>query len=159
MDAVLAALRVFDPDVAPLDLTAARVSHTIAASLWQALPDEHEARAFESEELLTANGASVLPHDTAERITLHLGFHHLAVRTTVEAAWHAWPGFCRVDAVETYNTCMYPDSLRWYIVRAGTHLYPMRCDVGPDPVLADHVADQFPNSTFLPARDPDDGKS
>ncbi len=131
---VLSTLRQFDPTAALLDLPQAWASRDLVAALWKALPDEYCAYKFESEEALTEHGAAVLNRDLAEPVTLHLGWETFCVRATLEAAWYAWPKFCHTS-LEAYNTCLYPESLRWYIVRAGRNLYPMDCGAGAKPEL------------------------
>lgn len=40
-------------------------------------------------------------------------------------AWDVWYELKNIDTVETYNVCVYPHSINWYIIRAGENLYPM----------------------------------
>lgn len=132
--AVLKALHAYDPESALLTLPDAWASRELAGRLWKALPDESDAYAFESVEALTAAGEAVLEAPPGDPVTLHLGWDTFAVRTTLQAAWHAWPHFHDVS-IDAHNVLVYPDSVRWYIARAGTHLYPMTCASGPEPVL------------------------
>jgi hypothetical protein len=137
VDSVLVALRELDPAASLLEAPEAWARRDLVASLWNALPEEDAAYRFESEEVLTREGAVVLEGGPGESVVLHLGWETFCVRTTLEAAWYGWPRFCRAST-EAYNACVYPDSLSWYVVRAGTNLYPMDCRGGSSPHLRVH---------------------
>lgn len=132
--AVLTALHTRDPDAALLALVDAWVSRDIVARLWESLPDESSACVFPTEEALTTEGARLLPAPLDTPVVLHLGWETFCVRTTLDAAWYTWPAFCH-SGTEAYNACVYPESLEWYIVRAGTSLYPMECLSGAEPAM------------------------
>lgn len=131
---MLTSLRTMDPGATLLPLVDARVSRDVVARLWESLPDESSARVFPTEEGLTTEGAPLLHAPLDTPVVLHLGWDTFCMRTTLEAAWYTWPAFCH-SSTEAYNACVYPDSLEWYIVRAGTSLYPMECLSGAEPAM------------------------
>jgi hypothetical protein len=132
--AVLAALREIDAAAALLPLPEAWASRELAERLWNALPDESEGYAFSTVAEMTAAGQAMVAALPDEGVVLHLGWDSFAIRTTLRAAWDAWPRFCDVS-IAAHNALVYPDSLRWYVVRAGACLYPMTCEHGETPVL------------------------
>jgi hypothetical protein len=129
---VMGALQRRDVSAALLDLPSARASRVLSAKLWDALPGEHVGQMFGTPDEAAA-AALAFVKDPDAPVTLHLGFAELAVRTSAGSALQAWPEFCH-EATELFNACLYPDDLAWYVVLAGSHVYPMRCDAGAAPV-------------------------
>jgi hypothetical protein len=124
----LQALLTCDPTTAIASLKHSRTSRRqTVRRLWDALPDESDAYSFKSIDELVASGSWCLAGLGDPTVTLHLGWDELCFLATLQAAWSAWPAFAS-SSVDAFNCCIYPESLEWYIVRAGTHLYPMEHD-------------------------------
>jgi len=121
---VLDALRRHDPVSTAATLPAARASREIVRHLWDTLPDESEAFVFASPRDLVSRGAWCLDRIANPAVTLHLGWDDMCFRSTLRAAWSAWPEFAS-SSTDAFNCCIYPDSFDWHIVCAGVHLYPM----------------------------------
>ena len=126
LTAVQQALQHADDRAAPLSLAAALASKELVRHLWDALPAEASAYRYASIEQLTTDGRWCVAHALDERVTLHLGWDVIGFTTSVQAAWEMWPSFATLNT-DTYNVCVYPESLGWYIIRAGTRLYPIDC--------------------------------
>jgi hypothetical protein len=124
--AIEASLMGIDPNVKLLPIEKALVSQTIVNKLWDILPDEHLSYHYASVEELKINGQGFLIGDPDSPVILHFGWDVLAVTTTLRAAWEAVTTYSEIS-IDTYNTCIYPASLDWYVIRAGTNLYPMDC--------------------------------
>jgi hypothetical protein len=124
---ILSALQVVDPAASVLPLDQALASRELVLQLWKLLPEETDAYHFDSPEALTENGKAWIEPRANQRVTLHLGWDVLCFSTTVAAAWETWPRFCQ-RTTDTYNTCLYPEALDWYLIRAGNFLYPMVCN-------------------------------
>jgi hypothetical protein len=131
---ILADLRSVDPlaEVAPL--AALLASKAVVAELWRLAPDESQAFRFDSPEALATEGRWSIEGFGAPRVTLHLGWDNLCFLCSLEASWSAWPLFCRLTT-ETFNAAVYPDTLDWVFLRAGSNLYPLLLNSGPDPRL------------------------
>src|SRR5512133_2127691 len=121
---ILAALRETDASSCVLDMAGSRSARVIAKRLWDLLPDEHTSYGFDSPEELMTSGSWCLDGLGDPRITLCLGWDGLSFQSSLHAAWLGWPKFASRSA-ETFNALVFPDSLEWYIVRAGRRLYPM----------------------------------
>jgi hypothetical protein len=70
---------------------------------------------------------------------LHLGWDAPSFSTTLEAAWKGHPNFFELNT-DTYNSCVYPGSFEWYVIRAGRNLYPMNCSLNEKPQIAANEA-------------------
>lgn len=122
---ILSALLQVDAHASLLPVEKATASRILVKKLWDILPGEHESFQFDSVDEQTAKGGKYLPAaDFNQNITLHLGWDILSFRCSFEAAWHTWEIFNTLNT-DTFNCCIYPESLEWYIVRAGNNLYPM----------------------------------
>ena len=127
---ILQELMRTDPQAAPLPIAQAVASRSLVQQLWDALPDESESILFEDFETQTTQGISHVPTtDFSQQVTVHLGWDLLAFSCSLEAAWHSWAGFNSLST-DTFNCCIYPPSLSWYVMREGHNLYPMKC-AGP----------------------------
>jgi hypothetical protein len=131
---ILVALSPLDPLVQPLALEKARVSRTVINTLWDALPPEHLAYQCSSIEALKMRGQQFLSDKLDTPIILHCGWDMVAFATTVRAAWETMETYYHLST-EGYNTCMYPESFNWFVIRAGKNLYPMDCGVAETPTL------------------------
>jgi hypothetical protein len=131
---ILTDLRSVDPlaDVAPLATLLA--SKAVVSDLWQLAPDESQAFRFASPEALANEGRWSIAGLGCPRVTLHLGWDNLCFLCSLEASWSAWPLFCHLTT-ETFNAAVYPDTLEWVVLRAGSHLYPLLLNSGRDPKL------------------------
>lgn len=141
--AIRSALSVVDPNAHPLTVEAALVSRTLTKQLWEILPDEHFSYRFGTIDELENSGKRLFKDHFDVPVTLHLGWDTLAFSTTLRAAWETMASYYKIDTIDTYNTCIYPNSLNWYVVRAGTHLYPMDCLSGETGRLIDLENDSF----------------
>lgn len=122
---ILAELFKIDRNASLLTTENSIASRTLVKKLWDALPDEHESYQFNGTSEQTAHAAASLPvADPAQNVTLHLGWDLLCFSCSFKAAWHAWDNFNTINT-DTFNSCIYPEDLEWYIVRAGNNLYPM----------------------------------
>jgi hypothetical protein len=132
--AIEASLISIDPNVRLLPVEKALVSRTVVKKLWDLLPDEHLSYRYASVQELKINGQGFLIGDSETPVLLHFGWDVLAVTTTLRAAWEAITTYSEIS-IDTYNTCIYPASLDWYVIRAGTNLYPMDCLSGDTATL------------------------
>ncbi|MGV3657057.1 MAG: hypothetical protein ACO1NX_03850 [Chitinophagaceae bacterium] len=122
---ILSALQEVDAQACMHSIEKAVASRSLVKKLWEALPDEKYGYPFVSIEEQTNAGSAYLPTgDFNQKVTLHLGWDVLSFSCSLDAAWHTWKNFDMSDP-EFYNCCIYPDSLEWYIIRAGNNLYPM----------------------------------
>ncbi len=122
---ILNEIKQFDEHACLLPVNKAMASRSLIKKLWDFLPGEQDSIVFNDIEEQTLKGLHTLPAtDLAQRITLHLGWDCLSFSCTLSAAWNAWDKFCLLST-ETYNCCIYPNDLDWFIVRAGINLYPM----------------------------------
>lgn len=100
-------------------------SRHLVKELWDLLPPEQDAIQFNDVQQQTRTGLENLAIQNIEQpVTLHLGWDVLAFSCTLEAAWFSWEFFAHIDT-ETWNCCIYPEDLGWFVVRAGSGLYPM----------------------------------
>jgi hypothetical protein len=126
IEQIVQALSAADPNASILSLEKAVASRSLVKKLWDLLPNEQESHVFITVEDQTNKGRALLPASNFSLpVTLHLGWDILAFSCTLEAAWHTWQKFSTLIGTETFNCCIYPDSLEWYVVRAGGNLYPM----------------------------------
>lgn len=124
---ILAELSVLDPGAALLPIEKAVASRALVKQLWELLPEEKNCYAFEGVEEQTLTGRALLPAtDALQPVTLHLGWDVLGFSCSLEAAWTGWKNFHTLTTTESFNCCIYPTHLEWYVVRAGYNLYPMR---------------------------------
>jgi hypothetical protein len=131
---ILAPLREIDPTSCAVDMAESMTARVLARRLWDLLPEEHTSYAFDSPEELTTSGSWCLNGLGNPRITLCLGWNGLGVRSSLQAAWLGWPGFASLNT-DTFNSLIVPESLEWYIARAGRRLYPMTCRGSERPEL------------------------
>ncbi len=131
---ILTDLRSVDPlaEVAPLATLLA--SKSVVSDLWKLAPDESQAFRFESPEALTTEGGWSIESFGSPRVTLHLGWDNLCFLCSLDASWSAWPLFCHLTT-DTFNAAVYPDTLEWAVLRAGSHLYPLLLNRGPEPEI------------------------
>jgi hypothetical protein len=123
---ILSTLQTVDPNAALVPVPLAIASKALIKHLWQVLPAEYNAYRFASVEHLVAEGQWCIAPYGQDRITFHCGWDVVAYTTTTQAAWTTWPLFANLN-LDTYNCCIYPESLAWYIIRAGWYLYPVDC--------------------------------
>jgi hypothetical protein len=122
---ILSKLLQVDAQASLLPVEKATASRILVKKLWEVLPEEHESCQFENVEEQTTKGRGYLPtNEFSQNVTLHLGWDVLSFSCTLEAAWQSWKDFNALN-IDTFNCCIYPDSLGWYIIRAGNNLYPM----------------------------------
>ncbi len=126
---ILAGLRSIDPLAEAAPLATLLASKAMVRELWQLAPDESQAFRFDSPEALTTDGRWSIESFGPSPVTLHLGWDCLCFLCSLEAAWSAWPLFCRATT-DTFNAAVYPETLEWVVLRAGSHLYPLRLDRG-----------------------------
>ena len=101
-------------------------SRTLNKILWDLLPDESESIQFTDINEQTNKGLEIFPTtDLKQIVTLHLGWDMLSFSCSLESAWFSWTNFHSLDT-NTYNCCIYPENLDWFIIRAGSNLYPMK---------------------------------
>jgi hypothetical protein len=113
---ILQELLRIEPQAGVLPVEQAIASRSLVQKLWDALPDETQ----------TTQGKTHLPTtDFNQQVTLHLGWDLLAFSCTLQAAWYGWRQFHSLNT-DTFNCCIYPPTLDWYIIRAGHNLYPMQ---------------------------------
>lgn len=110
------------------------MTEALTREMWDRLPEESFSYLYESPHDLMARGAWCIRDLPNQPVTMQLGFAQLSFRCTLQAAWEAWPRFAYLST-DTYNSCVFPDDFGWYIVRAGSHLYPMLCTTGETPSL------------------------
>ncbi|MFA6956484.1 MAG: hypothetical protein WC538_11495 [Thermoanaerobaculia bacterium] len=134
VSAILAALREIDPSSSVVDMAGAMSARVLVKRLWDLLPDEHHAYAFESLDELITQGSWCLNGLGDPRVTLCLGWDGLSVHSSLHAAWTAWPRFASLNTA-TFNSLIVPESLAWYIARSGQRLYPMNCSASARPEL------------------------
>jgi hypothetical protein len=139
ISSILDALNVFDKNAKLLSLEEAINSRDLIKKFWDALPGEHNAFHYESVEEMIREGEKFLPSDKKLQITLHLGWDVLSFSTTLEAAWKADSEIFELNT-ETYNSCIYPGSFEWYVIRAGRYLYPMNCLLNEKPQITTNEA-------------------
>lgn len=99
-------------------------SRALIKKLWDALPDEQYSYQFNNTGEQTEKGKAYLPQDLTQTVTMHLGWDVMCFTCSLEAAWFAWNNFNTMNT-DTFNCCIYPAGLEWYIIRAGNALYPM----------------------------------
>lgn len=131
---VLASLRERDSSSSVVDVAGVMSARKLAQRLWDLLPEEHDSYGFESLDELITKGSWCLNGLGDPQITLCLGWDGFSFRTSLQAAWLGWPKFASLNTA-TFNSLIFPDSLEWYIVRAGRRLYPMRCSSSERPEL------------------------
>lgn len=122
---ILLELNKIDNNSFLLPLEKAIASRALNKTLWDFLPDESESFQFSGIDEQMIKGKEMLPTtDLKQIITLHLGWDTLSFSCSLEAAWFAWINFKSLNT-DTFNCCIYPENLDWYIIRAGSNLYPM----------------------------------
>lgn len=122
---ILLELSKGDPGAFLLPVEKALASRALVKKLWDLLPGEQYCYTFNSVEEQTRDGGTLLPSlDLTQKVVLHLGWDVLGFSCSLEAAWQTWPNFSHLDT-DTFNCCVYPEDLDWYVVRAGASLYPM----------------------------------
>jgi hypothetical protein len=130
------ALTVYDSESRPATLEESLVSKHNIKILWDALPNEWLSYTYEAPEDHCAKGFWCLNGLGNPIVTLHLGYETLCFVTTLKAAWAVWHLFDRLDNVhEGGNACIYPSNFDWYLIRAGSSLYPMECSRTQQPEL------------------------
>ncbi|MBF9223042.1 hypothetical protein [Hymenobacter ruricola] len=130
VEQVVQALATVDPSARATRVEQAVASRALVGKLWDLLPDEHKSFQFKSGEEMLRNGRDYLPATGHQQpVILHLGWDILSFSCSFEAAWLAWPDFHKLGQ-EAFNSCVYPANLAWYIIRAGTNLYPMVLENG-----------------------------
>ena len=134
LTAVLDALVSLEPSSRTATLSEALASQRVVRLLWDQLPEEHLAHQYPSPFETTSQALWCLSGLGNPNVTLHLGWGGLSFATSLSAAWTAWPTFAALTT-DTYNSCIYPPTLQWYLIRAGRHLYPMDCRTSERPVL------------------------
>ena len=135
IDKIMNSVCKISPNSNLLMLGEAFVSRQMIKKLWDYLPEEVDAFSYESIDRLTSVGRDFLPTNMDSTVILHVGWDVLSFRTTLRAAWEGYPTFCNLD-IEAFNICIYPDSVKWYVICAGQHLYPMDCRGGQQPIIA-----------------------
>ena len=126
MQSILSALLAIDQNATVLTIDKAVASRTLVKTLWDLLPVEQESHAYDTIAEQTTQALNYLPTtDLTQNVTLQLGWDLLCFNCTLEAAWHAWQNFNTLD-IDTFNCCIYPEHLEWYMVRAGNNFYPMQ---------------------------------
>ena len=123
---ILADLRKIDnnAEISPVEQSIA--GRELIKQFWDLLPEENQSHCFENVSDQTVNGRILLPAtDFTQKINLHLGWDILSFTCSLLAAWQQWEYFSSINT-DTYNCCIFPDSLEWYVIRAGNNLYPMK---------------------------------
>lgn len=125
IQSILSSLAALDAKASLLPMEKAIASRTLVKKLWDLLPEEYESYYLADEENLTDALIKYLPTvSLSQNVTLHLGWDVLSFSCTLEAAWFGWRNYNSIS-IDTFNSCIYPDSLDWYIIRAGNNFYPM----------------------------------
>lgn len=132
--AISSALASLDPDSRISTIQEALTAQRIVKRLWDLLPNEFYSYTYSSPAQIVSQGSWCLRGLGNPLVLFQLGWGALSFRTTLQAAWKAWPNFADL-CTETFNTCIVPDSMEWYLIRAGRHLYPMRCSSSETPTL------------------------
>jgi hypothetical protein len=128
---ILVELQKLDSQAQLIEIEKALASWNLIKQLWSYLPEEPLAKQFKDLQMQTVQGKVWLPKQVDnEVVILHLGWDVLCFQCSLNSAWETWINYCRLHSSETYNACIYPTNLRWYIVRAGTNLYPMIFEEG-----------------------------
>lgn len=123
---ILGELQKVDPNSFLLPMEKAIASRTLSKTLWEMLPDEMDSIQFNDIPEQIVKGRAFLPEPHLKQIvTLHLGWDTLSFSCSFEAAWFAWNGFHSLGT-DTFNCCIYPENIDWFIIRAGANLYPMK---------------------------------
>lgn len=125
IQSILSGLSQVDVKASLLPIEKAIASRILIKKLWDALPDEYDSYQFDDIEEQTTKGKKYLPTvDFNQSVTIHLGWDIMSFACSLDAAWQSWKYFHALS-IDTFNCCIYPDNLEWYIVRAGNNLYPM----------------------------------
>jgi hypothetical protein len=123
---IIVELQRIDSEARLVEIEKALASRDLIKQLWSYLPEESLAKQFKDLEAQTIQGKVWLPRQVEnEVVILHLGWDVLCFQCSLISAWETWTKYCRLHSSNTYNACIYPTNLQWYIVRAGTNLYPM----------------------------------
>jgi len=122
---ILSELTKVDPASFLQPIEKAVASRSLVKKLWDLLPDEQDCFGFNSVEEQTIAGRLLLPtSNLTQVVTMHLGWDVLSFSCSLEAAWQTWLHFNTLNT-DTFNCCIYPANIDWYVVRAGTNFYPM----------------------------------
>jgi hypothetical protein len=125
IQSILSELLQIDAKASLLSIDKAIASRILVKKLWDVLPDEEDSYQFNDIDDQTNKATEYLPiGDFTQNVTLHLGWDVMSFVCSLEAAWFAWKNFNTLST-DTFNCCIYPDNLEWYIIRAGNNLYPM----------------------------------
>jgi hypothetical protein len=122
---ILSELSQIDAKVSLFSIERAIASRILIKKLWDALPNEQDSYHYNDIDEQTIKAKEYLPTvDLTENVSLHLGWDVLGFTCSMEAAWYTWKNFNTLST-DTFNCCIYPQHLEWYIIRAGNSLYPM----------------------------------
>lgn len=128
LSTILGELHSIDLNATQRPAAVSLASRNLVKELWGNLPEEHSALKFNDIREQTEKGKNRLPtRNFDEIITVHFGWDILCFECSLGAAWNSWINFCG-NSPETFNCCIYPNDLDWFIIRAGTNLYPMKID-------------------------------
>ena len=123
---ILEILKVNDNNARSLDIDEIISSRETAKVLWNMLPDEFDAYRYSNLDEQRVKGSKFLEKKQLDKkVIIHFAWDSLCFETTLENAWNSWYELNNLDSVETYNTCIFPLPVDWYIIRAGVNLYPM----------------------------------
>jgi hypothetical protein len=123
---ILNELIIIDKNAKQLPLNLSLASQNLTGKLWKFAPEEYGAYKFRNIKQQTEEGKELLPtKNFNENVTIHFGWNTLSFDTSLNAAWFSWIKFCQSNT-DTFNCCLYPKNLDWYVLRAGTNLYPMK---------------------------------
>lgn len=128
------ALLSIDPNSRPTTTEESKAFQTVAKHLWELLPDENDSYTYDSPADLLSRGSWCLQGLGNPNVVFQLGWSGISFHTSLQAAWTAWPIFASHNT-DTFNSCIFPESLAWYLIRAGRHLYPMQCSSPTTPIL------------------------
>jgi hypothetical protein len=124
--AIITGILPLDPNAALCPVEKAIASRSLVKKFWDMLPGEEDCYSFTDIEEQSSTGKSLLLQpDFSQVVTLHLGWDLLCFSCTFEAAWDSWASFNTLNT-DTFNACIYPSNLEWFVIRAGNNLYPMQ---------------------------------
>jgi hypothetical protein len=125
IQSILSELLQIDVKASLLPIDKAIASRILVKKLWDLLPDQRDSFQFDNADEQTSKGSEYLSTgDFTQNVILHLGWDVLSFSCSMEAAWESWKNFNMLNT-DTFNCCIYPENLEWYIIRAGNNLYPM----------------------------------
>src|SRR5690349_3263365 len=116
---VLSGILMIDPSATVHPTEKAIASRSLVKKLWEMLPGEEQSYQFSDIAEQTKEGVAFLrSYAFSQPVTLHLGWDLLCFSCTLKAAWESWNYFSELNN-DTYNACIYPADIGWYVVRAG----------------------------------------